>query len=184
MTQPAEYPSELEDHIRLPNQRLLHIRPLRPCDDGPIRELYSHLSPRTRYLRFLSPMPVLPDSVLSLMTCVDYRRRLALLAELDIADGTEVVALGSFGAIDDGTAEVGLVVRDEWQGQGIGIALAARVLQAAEARGFTRFVAHVLWDNGVIRKVLNQVGHVLSTRTHHGVSEVSFVRQPIDSRLK
>jgi hypothetical protein len=36
MTQPAAYPSELEDRIRLPNQRLLHIRPLRPCDDGPI----------------------------------------------------------------------------------------------------------------------------------------------------
>src|SRR5258705_7918354 len=101
MTQPAEYPSELEDHIRLPNQRLLHIRPLRPCDDGPIRELYSHLSPWTRYLRFLSAMPVLPDSVLSLMMCVDYRRRLALLAELDIADGSEVVALGSFGALDE-----------------------------------------------------------------------------------
>jgi hypothetical protein len=108
MTHPAEYPSELEDHVRLPNHRLLHIRPLRTCDDGPIRELYSHLSPRTRYLRFLSPMPALPDSVLSLLTCVDYRRRLALLAELDIADGTEVVGLGSFGAIDDGTAEVGL----------------------------------------------------------------------------
>jgi RimJ/RimL family protein N-acetyltransferase len=180
MTQPAAYPSELEDHVRLPNQRLLHIRPLRPCDDRPIRELFSHLSPRSRYLRFLSPMPVLPDSVLRHMTCVDYRRRLALLAELDIADGTEVVALGSFGAIDDGTAEVGLVVRDEWQRQGIGIALAARVLQAAEARGFTRFVAHVFWDNVVIRRVLNHVGHVLSTTTRHGVSEVSFTRQPMN----
>jgi GNAT superfamily N-acetyltransferase len=122
-------------------------------------------------------MPMLPDSVLSLMTCVDYRRRLALLAELEIADGTEVVALGSFGAIDDGIAEVGLVVRDEWQRQGIGIALAARVLQAAEARGFNRFVAHTLWGNVVIRKLLNHVGDVLSTRTHQGVSEVSFVRR-------
>jgi len=182
MTQPAAYPSELEDHIRLPNHRLLHIRPLRPCDDGPIRELFSHLGPRTRYLRFLSPMPVLPDSVLSLMTCVDYVRRLALLAELDIAGRTEVVALSSFGAIDDGTAEVGLVVRDEWQRQGIGIALAARVLQAAEARGFTRFVAHAFSDNVVIRKLLNHVGDVLSTRTHQGVSEVSFVRRGRQSR--
>jgi acetyltransferase len=179
MTQSAAYPIELEDHIRLPNQRRLHIRPLRPCDDGPVRELYSHLSPRTRYLRFLSPMPmpVPPDSVLSLLTCVDYRRRLALLGELDVADGTEVVALGSFGAIDEGSAEVGLVVRDDWQRQGIGIALAARVLQAAEARGFTRFVAHVMSDNVMIQKLLNHVGQVLSMRTRSGVSEVSFIRR-------
>src|SRR5436309_216533 len=44
----SRIPSELEDHIRLPNQRLLHVPPLRPCDDGLIRELYSRLSPRTR----------------------------------------------------------------------------------------------------------------------------------------
>ena len=168
--------SELEDHIRLENGRLLHFRPLRRCDDRPVRDLYDHLSLRTRYLRFFSPMPVVPDSVLSLITSVDYRRRLALLAELETADGDEVVALGSLAAIDDGTAEVGLVVRDEWQRQGIGRALATRVLQAAEARGFDRFVAHVLWDNVVMRK-LNHVGHVLSTRTRQGVSEVSFVRR-------
>src|SRR5260221_6533084 len=115
MTQSTEYPSDLEDHIRLPNDWLLHIRPLRRSDDRLVRELYGHLSPRTRYLRFFSPVPVLPDSVLSLITAVDCRRRLALLAELEMGDGAEVVALGSFAAIDDGTAAVGMVVRDEWQ---------------------------------------------------------------------
>ncbi|HWW88231.1 MAG TPA: GNAT family N-acetyltransferase [Vicinamibacterales bacterium] len=177
MAQPAPYPSDLEDHITLPNDRVLHIRPLRRCEEGPVRELFSHLSPRTRYLRFLSPMPVLPDSVLSLIACVDYRRRLALLAELDTADGAEVVALGGFGAIDDGSAEVSLVVRDEWQQQGIGVAVAARVLQAAESRGFNRFVFHALWDNVGIRKLVGHVGHIVSSNTLRGVSEVSFVRR-------
>src|SRR5881628_803442 len=102
MTQTAVYPCELEDHIRLPNHRLLHIRPLRACDDAPIRELYSHLSPRTRYLRFFSPAPRLPDSVLKLLSRVDYRQRLAMLAEFNVADRAEVAALGSFAAIDDG----------------------------------------------------------------------------------
>jgi GNAT superfamily N-acetyltransferase len=177
MTQIAAYPSELEDHLRLPNHQFLHIRPLRACDDGPIRELYSHLSPRTRYLRFFSPAPRLPDSVLKLLSHVDYRRRLAMLAELNIAERAEVAALGSFAAIDDDTAEVGLVVRDEWQRRGIGKALAMRVLLAAEARGFDRFVAHVLGGNVAIREVLNHVGVVVSTKTKHGVSEVFFVRR-------
>jgi GNAT superfamily N-acetyltransferase len=144
MTPTAEYPSELEDHVRLPNHRLLHIRPLRAFDEDPIRELYSHLSPRTRYLRFFSPAPRLPDSVLKLLSRVDYRRHLAMLGELSVAERAEVAALGSFAAIDDDTAEVALVVRDEWQRQGIGMALAERVLLAAEARGFDRFLAHVL----------------------------------------
>ena len=178
--EPIVYPSELEDHITLTNCRRLHIRPLRRCDDRPVRELYDHLSPRTRYLRFFSPMAALPDSVLGLIVSVDYRRRLALLAELERGDGAEVVALGSFGAVDDHTAEVALVVGDEWQHQGIGIALASRVLQAAEARGFDRFVAHVLPENGAMRKLLKHVGVVVSMKTRHGVSEVSFVRRRPD----
>ena len=172
-----KYPSELEDHINLPNGELVHVRPLRRGDHLPIRELYGNLSPETRYRRFFSPMPLLPDPVLRLISCVDYCRRLALLAELDARDGVQVVALGSFAAVDDNTAEVALVVSDEWQRQGIGIALAARVLLAAEARGFDRFVAHVLRENVAIRRLLNHVGVVVSTKSQHGVSEVGFIRR-------
>jgi RimJ/RimL family protein N-acetyltransferase len=172
-----QYPSELEDRVSLPNGDVVHIRPLRRGDDLPIRELYAQLSPRTRYLRFFSPMPLLPDPVLRLISCVDYCRRLALLAELDGRDGVQVVALGSFAAIDDNTAEVSLVVGDEWQRQGIGRVLAGRVLLAAEARGFDRFVAHVLCENVVIRRLLDRVGLVVATKAQHGVSEVCFVRR-------
>jgi len=155
---PAVYPIELAGHLKLPNHRRLWVRPLRRCEGGVVRELYDHLSPRTRYLRFFSAMPALPDSVVRLLTCGDYRRRLSLVAEWETADG----------------AEVGLVVRDEWQRQGIGVALAERVLVAAEARGFDRFVAHTLWDNGVLRKLLKHVGDIISSTTRHGVSELTF----------
>jgi hypothetical protein len=63
----CQYPSELEDQISLANGELLHIRPLRRGEDLPIRQLYENLSPDTRYLRFFSPMPRLPDAVLRLM---------------------------------------------------------------------------------------------------------------------
>ena len=173
MNESTVYP----DQIRLPNHRHLHIRPLRRGEDGPIRELYTRLSPRTRYLRFLSPMPVLPDSVLRLLADVDDRRRLALVVELDKADGGDVVALGNLGGIDDRSAEVALVVRDDWQHQGVGVALAARLLQAAEDRGYDRFVIDMLWNNPAIRKLLNRMGEIVSMNTRLGVSEVTFVRR-------
>src|SRR4029077_7289917 len=101
------------------------IRPLRRCENDAIRAIYARLSPQTRYLRFFSPMPTLPDSVLRLLTCVDHRRTLALVAEDGTTDG-EVVALGSFGAIDHDRVEVALVVRDDWQHQGVGVEHAGR----------------------------------------------------------
>ena len=79
----VQYASELEDQLTLPNRGGLRTRPLRRYEDRAVRELYRHLSTRTRYLRFSSAMPELPDCLLRLITCVDYNRRLALLAESD-----------------------------------------------------------------------------------------------------
>lgn len=177
MTPTPEYPEELEADMTLPDRRRLRIRPLRPNEEGAVRDLDARLSMRSRYLRFFSPLPSLPDSILRLLSCVDYRRRLSLLAEYETGDSREVVALGSFGAIDQVSAEVALVVSDEWQHQGIGTVLADRVLQAAEQRGFGRFVVHVMSDNAVMRRLLARVGDVVSTRTRLGVSEVTFTRR-------
>lgn len=171
------YPSELEEQLTLPNRNPLRTRPLHRCEDRVIRELYRHLSSRTRYLRFSSDMPELPDSLLRLMMCVDYHRRLALLAESDFNDGAEVVALSEFIAIDDHTAEVGLVVRDDWQRLGLGTALATRTLLAAEVRGFDQFVAQVLYENVGVMRLLDRVGVVISIKTRREVSEVTFVRR-------
>ena len=151
----------------------LRIRPPGWCDVGPIRELFDRLSPRSRYLRFFSPMPRLPQPWLTSLACTD-RRRLALLAEVNTVDGYEVVAVGNYSATDDQTVEVGLVVGDDWQQQGIGTALARELLQAASARGFDRFVAHVLGENVAVRRLLKHVA-IMSTKTQHGVSEVRFV---------
>jgi RimJ/RimL family protein N-acetyltransferase len=175
----ADYPSELADELTLPNQKRLHIRALRRGEESPIRELDAHLSVRTRYLRFLSPMPALPDSLTRLLACVDYRRRLALVAELHDGSGREIIGLGSFGAIDDNSAELGLVVSDEWQRLRVGTELATRVLEAAENRGFHRFICHVLPENVAIRGLLKKVGVVVSARMHGSVSELAFVRRQL-----
>ena len=70
-------------------------------------------------------MPDPPDSLLRLMTSVDDCRRLALLAESNIGDGAEVVALSEVAALDDHTAEVAFVVHDEWQRLDLGTTLAS-----------------------------------------------------------
>ena len=175
MTTDLEYPSELDDDVTLPNEKIVHIRVLRRCEHAPVRELFAQLSPRTRYLRFFSPLPSLPDSVLRLLTCLDYRRGIALVAESVTGNGREIIGLGSFNAIDDHSAEVALVVRDDWQRQRVGTTLARRVLEAAEARGFHRFVVLVHADNVAIRKLVKKIGAVVSATMSGGVSELAFV---------
>src|SRR5262245_44445488 len=161
MHDPTEYPSELNEAFTLPNERRLRVRALRPNEDGPIRELDAHLSPRSRYFRYLSPMPVTPETVVRLLASVDYQRRLTLVAENDGGGRGEVVGLASFCAVDDRNVEVAIAVRDDWQRQSVGTELAHRVIDAAEARGFDRFIAHVTAENTAMRRLLKNIGEVV-----------------------
>jgi GNAT superfamily N-acetyltransferase len=165
----------LECRIELDNRVHLNIRPLRRGEEGTVRELCARLSLRTRYLRFLVPVPVVTDSLVHMLANVDDPRRLALVAEVNHGDGYNVVALGNVGGIDHDHAELGLVVADAWQRRGIGLALATEVLRAAEGRGYQRFVVHACSDNPALRPFLSHVANVVERTTRRGVSEITFV---------
>ena len=166
-----------ESQITLANGHVVRIRTLRNGEDGSIRELCARLSLRTRYRRFLIPIAVLPESLLRMLADLDDPRRLALVAQLGAADGGDIVALGNVAPSDGDRAEVGLVVADAWQRQGVGRALADRLLRAAERRGYRRFLVHGLADNPAVHPLLAHLADVVSTITRSGVSEIAFVRR-------
>jgi RimJ/RimL family protein N-acetyltransferase len=174
----AEHQSEGDDSVTLSNGKRVRIRALRRDEDGPIRELWPHLSPRTRYLRFLSIMSTLPDSLVRRLVSADDCRTMAFVAEYESDDNARiVVGLANLGAVDDISVEVGLVVRDDWQRQHVGTQLAAQMMRAAERRGFHRFVGHVLDENVGMRKLLKKVGEIVSTRVSGSVHELAFIRR-------
>jgi GNAT superfamily N-acetyltransferase len=166
-----------EYRFTLSNGRRLRVRPLKPGELHLVQDLCARLSLRTRYFRFFSPSPTLNEPLMRTLADVEDSRRLAMIAELD-DDDREAVALGNAVAIGDGRAEVALVVADAWQRQGIGVVLAARLLRAADARGFTQFVVHGLWDNAAVRSVLNHTADVVSANMRFGVAEIHFTRRP------
>ena len=162
-------------NVTVINGQSIRIRPLNSHEDSPILELWPHLSLRTRYLRFLSVMTTLPESLTRRLVSNEQAGTLAFVAEHDSGRGATVVGLANIGGIDDSSAEVGIVVRDDWQRQQIGTALARAVLCAAEQRGFRRFIGHVLDENVAIRKLLRRVGVIVATHTNGNVHEFVFV---------
>ena len=159
----------------------LQFRSLRTGEDSVVRDLFARLSLPTRYLRFFMPLPVLSDSLLRMINGAEDQGRIAMVAETDDIH-RQAVALGNVAPADYGRGEVGLVVADAWQRQGIGSALAGRLLRAAQDFGYNKFVVYSLIGNPAVRPLLARVADVVSTRTHYGVLETTFVsRQPIES---
>ncbi len=139
-----EFPTSwvTEDHLR--DGREVTVRPITPEDGVGLRAFHGALSDTSIYLRYFAPHPELSDADVSHLTRVDYRNRVALVA---VEEG-DIVGVGRFDRIDELSAEVAFLVRDDHQGHGLGSALFRHLVDAARDRGFTRFVAEVLPQNG------------------------------------
>ena len=112
----------------------LHVRPIRPDDGEALRELHGRLSPEAIYYRFFTPMPRLSDSMLERLINVDYRSRMAIVAEL----GDRIVAVARYDLIDSDRAEVAFVVDDSQQGRGLGTLLLEHLVVIGRANGIGR----------------------------------------------
>src|SRR2546425_3935 len=64
VTELSSYPTELDAHVTLTDQRRGRVRALHSREEGPIRGVHARLRPPKRYFRFLSPLPTLPPALL------------------------------------------------------------------------------------------------------------------------
>lgn len=175
---PAEavsYPRELEREVVLNDEAHVRIRPVRPDDEPGLSDLYARLSEHTAYQRFFTVLRRLPADWFHAFANVDYRRRLALVAEGDGPAGPELVGVGRYEPTEDADqAELAFVVQDRWQGHGLGAVLLHDVIDAALARGVRRFRAFVLADNHRMMKLLATRMHVEHRHLEDGVVELEL----------
>jgi GNAT superfamily N-acetyltransferase len=138
-------------------------RDLRPDEGDLLDALMSGLSPRSRYLRFHTPIPALSAGMRQILLDVDGRDRIALVAEAD--DG---MPIGIARTVRDrqrpDEAEIAVAVIDAWHRQGIGRRLVAAVAERARAAGVRRLTARVLPENTDALALFRAVFPVLFTR--------------------
>ena len=169
----SEYPTALERVVPLADGTEVRLRPIRPEDAPRLIEFYDRLSRHTAYQRFFTVMKRLPPDWARLLATVDYRRRLALVAEHGPA--AELVAVARYEPTDDPqTAEVAFVVQDSFQGKGLGTKLLQALLEAAQARGIQRFRAYVLADNTRMLDLLNRFTDIRERDIGSGVASLLF----------
>lgn len=175
---PDDYPRDLERDVTLKDGTELRLRPIRPEDAPRLVGFYDRLSRHSAYQRFFSVMKRLPPDWARLLATVDYRRRLALVAERGPADAPEIEAVARYEPTDDpGTAEVAFVVQDGYQGRGLGVILLRQLLEAAEARGIRRFCAYVLADNARMLDLLARFTDIRERHLEQGVVTLFFERR-------
>jgi len=158
------------------NGRIVHFRPVKPTDEDMMRELFYTFSPETVYHRFFSRLKAMPHSKLKEFVNINYEDDMALVGLTREDEHEMIVAVGRY-ALDKSTnaAEVAFVVKDDWQGQGLGSYMFQQLLEIARKRGIVKFTADVLADNAAMLHVFHKFApSPIESTLEDGIYHLSF----------
>jgi acetyltransferase len=157
------YPMHYEEEWKLKSGAILLLRPIRPDDEPLIAKFHQELSQETvrqRWLKDLRMEERVSHERLSKICFIDYDREIVLVAETaPSGKGAEIVGVGRVSKIP-GTpnATFGLVIKDQWQNQGIGHKLMQKLIQAAKDEKIQEIAAPMLKENTQMQAMCKRLG--------------------------
>jgi acyl-CoA hydrolase/RimJ/RimL family protein N-acetyltransferase len=152
----AVYPVDTQSDVEVDGHHLV-FRPVRASDEEALHDLFYSLSDESARNRFLGTKSSFPRADMRALADVDYERRFTLVVVDASAKSDDLIAVASYG-LDPATglAEVDFVVRDDWQGRGVGTVLMQRMIAIGKQRGLRGFTASVLSTNSKMLGVFYQ----------------------------
>jgi GNAT superfamily N-acetyltransferase len=140
-------------HLELATGRVL--RPSSPDDAPRLVAMFERCSPESRFGRFLAPVRYFPAAHL-----VDVIRPSRIRRSWVVDDPAtgQLVALGSLFRNQVVAAEVGLLVEDAAQRQGLGTELLDTIADNARVAGITTLVATARAESRHVHRMLERLG--------------------------
>jgi acyl-CoA hydrolase/RimJ/RimL family protein N-acetyltransferase len=174
----GEYPESLAIHRTTRSSQEILLRPVKISDERLIKDFFYSLSDESLYTRFISARKNVPHEMRQDLVAVDYTRDMVILAVVEGKDEPEqetVVGVGQYSLNRDmHTAEVALVVRDDYQGKGVGTELLHYLTYLAKRQGLLGFSAEVLSSNRPMRSLFEKMGFDIEKRREEGVYELKM----------
>jgi acyl-CoA hydrolase/GNAT superfamily N-acetyltransferase len=161
----GRYPREIERRVKSRDGIALHLRPIRSIDEPKLTEMLYSLTEATLYQRFLHIIKRIPHEERQTYLDVDYKANLGIVLETCSPDfEPEIVGVAHF-FLDPATqlADVAFLVRDPWQGKGLGTILVQEMMSLARARDFDGFTADVLASNRAMLHLFHKAGLVVES---------------------
>ncbi|MCL2711994.1 MAG: GNAT family N-acetyltransferase [Methanomassiliicoccaceae archaeon] len=168
------YPSEFEFYEMFGNLELF-IRPVKPTDEDMMRELFYSFSEKTIHQRFMSMRVIQPRLERMSHVNIDYDTTMGFGIFHKQGDRTILVATCNYEYdIKTGNAEVAFVVRDDWQGKGIGTYMIDLLIKVGKSRGVKTFTAEVLSNNVGMLNLFYRTGLDVNAKLEDDIYMVSF----------
>jgi len=141
----------------LKSGKTVEFRPLLSSDEFAYRNFFYSLQEKTIYFRFFYKMRNFTHEVVQKQwASLDYRQNISIIGLTQKGGHKEIIAIGSYAKEDEHRAEVAFVVREDYQGMGVGSYLLDLLERIAKQNGYSAFAATVLRENANMLKVFKK----------------------------
>jgi len=174
------YPEELEQTLELRDGKRVFLRPLKLTDESLLREMFYKLSPDSVHSRFFRMIKTMEHEKLRDFLNVDYNADMSLVVLTGKGEDARLIAIAHYNKNPrTNFAEASFLVRDDWQGKGIGTALMAALVEASRRHGISGFTASVLADNTGMLRIFHKCGYRVESKLTGNVYDL---RIPFDAK--
>lgn len=150
---------DYSEHVLLKNGHGILLRPAKPDDFELVKNFLNQLSPDTLRMRFMASMSYVPDSIAQGFCDNDLIENGCLLALMGNNSTPNLIGICNYNSLGNGrTAEVSFIIKEEFQGKGIGTVLLEKIAGIAAANGLIEFEAEVLPENDKMISVFKNSG--------------------------
>jgi len=158
-------PPDYTDFLDVDGTRVT-IRTMQPTDREIEDQFVRRLTPASKYYRFHAALRELTASMLDHFTNVNYPDEMALIATITEADTEREIGVARYvRSQGSDTAEIAVVVSDEWQGKGIGCKMLKDLRDIAHQAGIRHLEARVLPDNRRMLQLAQTLGFRIKTNS-------------------
>ena len=174
----GEYPEDLEAYKATKAGLNILVRPVKISDEPLLKDFFYSLSDKSIYRRFFSARTDMPHEYLQEFVVIDYTQKMIILAVIEKGKKEEIVGLGQYAIVENThIGDLALVVRDDYQNQGIGRELLSYLTFLAKKQGLLGFTAEVLVDNKPMLHLFDlfgKMGFDIEKKMEAGVLELKI----------
>ncbi len=126
---------------------------------------HERLSDRSVYLRYFQTLKLsrrVEHERLQRICAADYEREIVMVTEKADTSG-EIIAVGRISKLDDGAAEIAVVLDDDFQHLGLGTELFRRLIEIGRQEKIRRLVCTILAENQEMRAICIKLGFQLQS---------------------
>lgn len=155
----------------------LYARLIHPEDEPRLLDFFEHLSSQARRQRFHANVDYLDAGTKAYhahnFATVDNLHTGGAVVAVDYQGGTQqFVGVLRLGAPQEKSAEVAIVVRDDFQGRGVGRALLKRLPTLAQRMSVYTIIATISADNLPALRLFRRLNYPMTSHTSHAETEL------------